>query len=128
MLTKSTYSNESRFAGVSIRGRLHLEALKLYLLLLTFRRNESHKSLIAYDKIEGYSGIPRGRIRRAIDVLLASEWISVESVPAAMSKSKPPNTYILRGDFWGRNRRTYARAASHGFKTEREKGGFFDLE
>lgn len=111
LLQQGTYSGQSRFAGMSIRGVLHLEALKLYLALATFRNNSSQTVLLSYDKIEDYTGMPRGRIRRSIDVLVNHEWISLESHTDGPADTKPTNAYILRGDFWGKGRPTYARAS-----------------
>jgi hypothetical protein len=112
LLQKANFSTQTRFAGISIRGALHLEAIKLYLALLTFRHNEAQQTHLSYNKIEEYTGIPRGRIRRSIDVLVNHEWISVASHVYEASDRKPSNVYILRGDFWGKNRRSYARAST----------------
>lgn len=111
LLQKATYSSQSRFASISIRGRLHLEALKLYLALLTFRPNQSATTMLSYDKIVEYTGMPRTRIRRSIDVLVNHEWISLESHTYTHTEKKPTNAYVLRGDFWGKGRKTYARAS-----------------
>lgn len=111
LLQKATYSSLSRFANMSIRGALHLEALKLYMTLISFRNNSSATALISYDKIENYTAIPRGRVRRSIDVLINHEWISLGSHNYEESTDKPTNAYILRGDFWGKRRQTYARAS-----------------
>lgn len=112
LLQKANFSSQTRFAGMSIRGALHLEAIKLYLALLTFRHNEGQQAHLSYNKIEKYTGIPRGRIRRSIDVLVNHEWISVASHTYEAAVRKPSNVYILRGDFWGKSRRPYARAST----------------
>jgi hypothetical protein len=91
-----------RFKAMSIRGALYLDALQLYLTLLTFRHNNSHEALLSYDKIEHYTDIPRRHIRRAIDVLLNHEWASIASNPVESSNQRSANIYVLRGDFWGR--------------------------
>lgn len=94
--------DERRFKAMSIRGELYLDVMKLYLALLTFRHNNSHQALLSYDKIEHYTGIPRRHIRRAIDVLINHEWVSLASSPVEYSDQRPINIYVLRGDFWGR--------------------------
>jgi DNA-binding transcriptional ArsR family regulator len=110
-LPRGHFLEESRFKGLGIRGDLCLNALKLYLALVTFRPNNAQQVLLSYDKIEEYTGIPRPRIRRAIDVLLNHDWISLAAHAPDPSEHKSTNVYILRGDFWGRKQQTYARAS-----------------
>jgi hypothetical protein len=105
---------EQRFKVMGIRGALYLNALKLYLALLAFRDNNSRETLLSYEKIEEYTGITRPHIRRAIDVLINHEWISMGSRLPADRDQRPTNVYVLRGDFWGRMPSTYARAATGG--------------
>ncbi|GFE82493.1 hypothetical protein GCM10011487_44930 [Steroidobacter agaridevorans] len=104
---------ENRFRGLGLRGATSLNALKLYLALVTFRPNPVRHVLLSYDRIEHYTGIPRPRIRHAIDVLINHDWISIgtHAVEPVDDHRKPTNAYILRGDFWGRPRQTYAHAA-----------------
>jgi len=102
--------DNGRFERLGIRGSLHLNALKLYLALTTFRENTSPRSLLSYDKIVEYTGMPRASVRRSIDVLINHEWISLASNSEGAGDTRPANSYILRGDFWGKQRRTYARA------------------
>lgn len=118
----------SRFAGLPIRGVLHLEALKLYLALVTFRDNNAQTVWLSYDKIEEYTGIPRRRIRRSIDVLINHEWISLAAHSDGIGDRKATNVYILRGDFWGKQRRTYARASTFSPGLGREAGDPIDLD
>lgn len=110
---------EHRFDAVPIRGVLHLDALKLYLTLLSFRANDSSQALLSYDKIGHYTGIPRPRIRRAIDVLINHEWLSLASQPPTSSPHQPSTIYLLRGDFWGRQHVNYARAVTRASPTVR---------
>lgn len=116
-LPRAHLLHENHFRGLGLRGAAALNALKLYLALVTFRPNQSRHVLLSYDRIEHYTGIPRPRIRHAIDVLLNHDWISigthgVASIAAEVNEHrKPTNVYILRGDFWGRPQQTYPRAA-----------------
>lgn len=103
---------DRRFQSFGIRGELYLDALKLYLALLTLRDNEASQVLLSYDKIEQYAGIARRHIRRAIDVLLNHEWIAITSHVPQSRQRDPINIYLLRGDFWGRSHSNYARAAA----------------
>lgn len=116
-LPRAHLLDEHRFRGLGLRGAAALNALKLYLALVAFRPNQARQVLLSYDRIEHYTGIPRPRIRHAIDVLLNHDWISigthgVDPIAASVNEHrKPTNVYILRGDFWGRPQQTYARAA-----------------
>ena len=67
---------------------------------------------LSYDKIEHYTGIPRTHIRRAIDVLLNHEWLSIASDVSTTGERQPINVYLLRGDFWGRSASNYIRAST----------------
>jgi hypothetical protein len=98
------------FRNLEIRGRIHLEALKIYLSLLTFRQNAFPHVSLTYDKIGEYTGIPRARIRRSLDVLFSHAWISLTTYTDDVGGTKIPNTYFLRGDFWGSKKQTYAPA------------------
>jgi DNA-binding transcriptional ArsR family regulator len=116
-LPRAHLLEENRFRGLGLRGAASLPALKLYLALVTFRPNPVRHVLLSYDKIEHYTGIPRPRIRHAIDVLINHDWISIAAhavdpiADGIYDHRKPTNVYILRGDFWGRPQQTYARAA-----------------
>ncbi len=125
LLQKQNFSGKTRFSGMKIRGALHLEAIKLYLALLTFRHNQAQQVYLSYDKIQHYTGIPRARIRRSIDVLVNHEWISVASHMYQSTDRKPANAYILRGDFWGKDRRPYARASTP-VDASVDEASFFD--
>ena len=111
-LPRAHLLEDQRFRGVGIRGALHLDALKLYLALVSFRANDSCQVLLSYDKIEHYTGIARPHIRRAIDVLLNHEWVSMSSHTLEARPQQPMNIYVLRGDFWGRRQGSYTRAAA----------------
>jgi hypothetical protein len=100
-----------RFSGLGIRGALYLNALKLYLALVTFRPNDSPQALLSYDKIETYTGMPRSGIRRAIDVLVNHQWLSLAAHASTTAVRKSTNVYVLRGDFWGRRHQNYVRAS-----------------
>jgi hypothetical protein len=111
-LPRAHLLTDRRFHSFGIRGELHLDALKLYLALLTFRANDASQVLLSYDKIEHYTGIARRHIRRAIDVLLNHEWLAITSHVPESRHRHPINLYLLRGDFWGRSHVNYARAAA----------------
>ena len=64
---------------LSARSRIDLAALKLYLLLVTFRDNSSGRSRISYEKIREYAGVGRSDITKAISSLVNVSLISVRS-------------------------------------------------
>jgi hypothetical protein len=101
-----------RFQAVGIRGTHYLNALKLYLALVTFRANSSAQVLLSYDRMEHYTGVPRPQIRRALDVLMNHEWLSIASHTSESRPNTSVNVYLLRGDFWGRRHANYARATT----------------
>lgn len=90
------------FRALTFRSKHELNALKLYLLLLTFRVNKTTSSKIGYDKISGYLGVQRDAIRPAISHLINLGLIAVESDESSSSLGKsghPFNQYLLKGDF-----------------------------
>jgi hypothetical protein len=111
-LPRAHLLDNRRLPSFGIRGALHLDALKLYLTLVTFRANDASQVLLSYDKIEYYTGIARRHIRRTIDVLLNHEWIAITSYVPESRLRQPMNIYLLRGDFWGRAHGHYVRAAA----------------
>lgn len=64
-----------------------------------FCDNNSRETLLSYEKIEEYTGIARAHIRRAIDVLINHEWISIGSRLPPDRDQNPTNVYFLRSDF-----------------------------
>lgn len=111
-LPRAHLLEDQRFRGVGIRGARHLDALKMYLALVSFRANDASHALLSYDKIEHYTGIARPHIRRAIDVLLNHEWVSMSSHTPESRPQQPMNIYVLRGDFWGRRPGNHIRATA----------------
>lgn len=67
------------FSHFSSRSRLDLAALKLYLLFLAFRDNATNEAAIAYEKIQGYTGLGRREIRRGVSKLIESELVTLYS-------------------------------------------------
>jgi hypothetical protein len=82
----------SLFSDFKLRNPTELNALKIYLLLVTRRDNASNLANISYDKIEEYSAIDRSKIKSAISVLTLNGLIQVEQVPSEYGVS---NAYRL---------------------------------
>ncbi len=83
------------FTDFRLRLSAELEALKLYFLFASRRDRKTNMASITYDKIEGYSGVARNNIRRALSLLTANGLIHVEHVPSAISENGVANGYRL---------------------------------
>lgn len=79
----------------SMRHRAHLNALRIYLLLLA--NGNGKWALLSYDKITEYTGMSRELIHPAISVLIDMQLINVSSIETSLEKTKSPNKYIFRG-------------------------------
>lgn len=86
-----------RLASLPSRGPSTLNALKLYLTLLTFRNNTSRHSLLSFDNITIYTGIPRKKIRRAVDCLSNYGLCHVDGHPGGKHGKNSPNRYFIVG-------------------------------
>jgi DNA-binding IscR family transcriptional regulator len=95
-------NDRTLLADLVTRQRVTLHSLKLYLVLLAFQDGQRKSSLISYDKIEGYTGISRRFIARAISNLVAHDLIHVRKGDVDPSgHTNPPNEYIIRGfGYW----------------------------
>jgi hypothetical protein len=79
------------------RGFHALDALKLYITLLTVRFRNSDRAAIGHKKIWVRTGIQLGRIRAAADVLIDRHLIHVESADPMGVGGHPYNEYLLIG-------------------------------
>lgn len=68
-----------RLAALSSRSRAHLAALKLYLVVLTFRENRSGWSNISYQRIIDYTAMTRNDVSRGISIAVDRDLVSVQS-------------------------------------------------
>jgi hypothetical protein len=92
-----TGAKSSKLMTFPIRGRIPALSLKIYLLLLAFRPNESNGTKLSFDKIEYYSNVPRREIRRAISLLASEGWVDVNKHPGGEDGTNPPNEYFIKG-------------------------------
>jgi DNA-binding transcriptional ArsR family regulator len=83
------------FEHFHLRTMTELHALKLYYLFARRRSSETNMAHLSYDKIEDYSGIERGRIRRAISFLAAIGLVHVEHLPSRLNERGTSNAYRL---------------------------------
>lgn len=86
-------------ADISNRGAITLGALKIYLLLASWRPNQSLTIAIGHDKIRDETGIQTRHVRPALDVLLNHTLIRL-SVNEGQTPGEPKgryNVYALLG-------------------------------
>jgi hypothetical protein len=79
------------------RGFHALDALKVYITLLTVKQRNSDRAVISHKKIQVRTGVQPGRIRSAIDVLVNHRLIHVQSAESDEGGGHPHNEYVLLG-------------------------------
>jgi hypothetical protein len=85
------------FKNFSLRSIGELNALKLFLLFIAFRDNDSNLANISYDKIEEYTGIEREKIRSGLSVLALLPLVHIERVPSETNDYGVANAYRIVG-------------------------------
>ncbi|MVF24620.1 hypothetical protein EVC37_23910 [Methylocaldum sp. BRCS4] len=90
------------FGDFHLRRKNELNALKMYLLAVAFRDNKSNYTIIAYENIHRYTGIPENDIRSAISLLINLRLIQVDRASEPMEDGelwtvKNKNLYRLMG-------------------------------
>lgn len=85
----------SAFAEFSLRKPVELYALKLFLLFVAFRNRQTNMAAISYDKIEEYTGIERGNIKKGITFLAAQSLVHVEHRKSEVSDMGISNAYRI---------------------------------
>jgi hypothetical protein len=76
------------------RGEVYLTALKIYLVLVSIRPNESDSVAIGYEKIRDYVGCQRSKIRPALDVLYSHTLIRIAQSDESKERH---NVYTILG-------------------------------
>lgn len=66
-----------QLSGISNRGAVPLAALKIYLILISLRPNQSLTIALSHEKIRMYTGIQTRHVRAALDVLLNHSLIRI---------------------------------------------------
>lgn len=79
------------------RGYHALDALKVYITLLTVRGRNSDRAVISHKKIQVRTGVQPARIRSAIDALVNHRLAHVQSSEADEGSGHPHNEYLLLG-------------------------------
>lgn len=86
-------------AEISNRGAITLAALKIYLLLVSWRPNQSLTIAVGHEKIRDATGIQTRHVRPALDILLNHTLIRL-SVSEGLAPGEPRgrhNVYTLTG-------------------------------
>lgn len=83
------------FSNFHLRMSVELDALKLYLLIVERRDNNSNLANISYEKIHDLSGIQKYHIKSAISLLAANGILHVEHVKSSISGFGISNAYRL---------------------------------
>lgn len=83
------------FADFHLRKAAELNALKLYLLFVARRGNDTNLAQISYDKITEYTGLDRNRIKQALTLLAIANLVHVERVPSDVNDFAVSNAYRI---------------------------------
>lgn len=85
------------FAEFKLRGRVELDALKLYLLFISRRDRADNYAHLTYDQIKHYSAVDGVRIRRALSLLTTFGLVHVEQRKSRESEFGISNSYRIVG-------------------------------
>lgn len=83
------------FAAFRLRSIAELDALKIYLLFVARRNNQTNYVNITYDGIEERTGIARERIRSALTLLAAGNLVHIDHVKSTTNDWGLANAYRL---------------------------------
>lgn len=88
----------SAFDPWRLRTPLELDALKLYFLLTAFRDTQKNYAMMSYDVMSDYTGVQKGKIKGAQNLLVVSNLIYVErEAKDPFDRANPANLYRLKG-------------------------------
>ncbi len=89
----------SPFRQLTLRSKLDLHALKLYLYFASVRDNNRMYSMASHETIHAKTGIPEGDIRRAHSLLTSVGLLAgiEREHKGVIDKTNEPNKYYLRG-------------------------------
>ncbi len=84
------------FDSFKLRSKVELNALKIYLVLVTFRDVLSGSTKIGYDKLVEYSAVQRNDIKSALSFLVINDLIQVDSKSTDLNAYSSCNIYWLK--------------------------------
>lgn len=77
---------------IPTRGKAPLSALKIYIVLLTFRNNGTRRTTIGHEKLREYTGLQATDIRTGLDILINHGFIHINQ-----QEDRTGNIYELIG-------------------------------
>jgi hypothetical protein len=105
-----THGRVTIFSEMTLRKPVELHALKLYLLFVAMRDDDTNLAHLTYRSIEDYTGVDGHAIKRALNVLAANGAVHIEHVPSTQSQYGIANAYRIAGIDDRRHRGTVHRA------------------
>jgi DNA-binding transcriptional ArsR family regulator len=84
------------FKDFKLRNKAELNALKIYLVLLSFRNNKTLMTLMSYEKIAEYAGVQRSDIRTALSFLVVNHFITINTDLTHKDDYSRSNQYRIR--------------------------------
>ncbi len=87
------FSRILAFDHFKLRTKNELNALKIYLVIISFRTNSTNYAQLSYDKISEYTGILRNDIRSAISLLVNINLVQVDIGNSEINKFSTVNLY-----------------------------------
>lgn len=84
------------FHQMSLRNKTELHALKIFIILMAFRSNDTNHANLSYEKIKHYTGVSENDIRKALSYLTVHGLIHVDKSPASNSAYQQ-NVYRIAG-------------------------------
>jgi len=96
---KRLYRHETvtAFRSFKLRHRTELDAMKIYLLMIAYRDNESNVARISYVKIKEKTGISAPFIAAALSFLSVNALIYTERAPSGESEYGVSHAYRIAG-------------------------------
>jgi DNA-binding transcriptional ArsR family regulator len=85
----------SAFGEFKLRNSAELNAMKLFLLFVARRGNDTNLANISYDKITEYSGLDRSRIKQGLSVLAVAGLVHIERTASDISEFGVANAYRI---------------------------------
>lgn len=83
------------FHQFHLRTKNELNAIKIYLLIVSLRNNSINYAQVGYSKISEYTGIHRNEIKTAISLLINIDLIQVDSISSEINEYSTVNMYRL---------------------------------
>lgn len=91
------YKNIRVFREFSLRSKVELNAIKIYLLLIAFRNRETNLAIISYESISRYTSVDENEIKRALSFLVIHDLITVDKAHHIAVSIKTNNLYGIKG-------------------------------